>query len=72
MEDRYFVWHDVNDTPATAVALVVKTNHVGSYYIGCFSDKWWLKKGPKYVEHSQLLSPNEKITGWAYVGGEAV
>ena len=65
-----FVWHDT-DLPCAGVPVIVKTNYV-SYFIGVFScEKWHIKIGKKYSEADKYLSASEKITGWAYIGGES-
>lgn len=65
-----FVWHD-EDSPCPGVPVIVKTNYV-SYFIGVLNEgKWMIKNGKKYSEADKYLSSSEKITGWAYVGGES-
>lgn len=66
-----FVWHDMDELPDVAFPVIIKTNYVGTYYIGVYNEGWWIKTGKRYVQLTEAkFSPNEKITGWAYIGGE--
>lgn len=69
-----FIWHDASEIPSIALPVIVKTNYVGTYYIAVYDNGWQFKNGKRYVrmEEVKFFSPNEKITGWAYVNGESI
>ena len=67
-----FVWHDMNELPCPAAALVIKTNHL-AYHVAVFDTqkKWWVRTGKRYSELEKVISGNERVTSWAYIGGES-
>ena len=67
-----FVWHEPEDVPCPSAALVIRTNHL-AYHVAVVdtNNKWWIRTGKRYSEIEKVISGNEKITGWAYIGGES-
>lgn len=65
-----FVWHESSELPTAGMPVVIKTNMV-AYHIGVYDGKvWWIRTGKRYSELEKILSGSERMTGWAYVGGE--
>lgn len=69
LSDMYFIWHEVSELPTEGIPVVLKTNMV-SYHIGVFNKTWWARVGKRYLEADKVICGSERITGWAYVGGE--
>ena len=65
-----FVWHELSELPTAGMPVVIKTNMV-AYHIGVHDGRvWWIRTGKRYSELEKILSGSERMTSWAYVGGE--
>lgn len=63
-----FVWHE-NDLPAAEVPVVVKTNHI-AYHVAVYSNGWLVRNGRRFSSEKDFFGGGERITQWAYIGGE--
>ena len=67
-----FVWHELSESPCPSAPLIIKTNHM-CYHVGLrdTEGRWWVRTGKRYSELEKVVSGSEKVTSWAYIGGES-
>ena len=66
-----FVWHDKSELPCPAAPVIIKTNLL-SYHVAVYDMQktWWIRAGKRYVKLESVVSGSERMTAWAYIGGE--